>query len=422
MTTDSPNPPTQPLTSPIALPLNRLTLGQRAIYAIVLGALVALGPFTVDLYLPAFPTIADQLRATDFQVQLTLAATTVGFGLGQLLVGPLSDVVGRRLPLMIATALHVVSSLAVMGAPCVELIAVGRVFQGLGAAGGAVVAMAMVRDLFSGQGLVRMLSRLALVSGLAPILAPVIGSQLLQVLDWRQLFLALAGYGVLVVVLVALLIQETLPRHRRRREGHSTARERYGALFRDRIFLGLALIGAMNFASLFSYVTSSSFLLQEVFRFDAQQFGFAFAVNSIGLVVASQSASRVMRRLAPQWVLAIGLSVHLLAAAAIVVGALLGLGIWWLLVPLFFLLSAAGFTFPTVQVLALAHHGAEAGTAASVLGAANFALAGVIAPIAGWVGLTSALPMGLVMLGCLLVAQASLWLIVRPRTVPPIGD
>ena len=227
---------------------------------------------------------------------------------------------------------------------------------------------------------------------------------------------------MLVVVLVALLIQETLPRHRRRREGHSTARERYGALFRDRIFLGLALIGAMNFASLFSYVTSSSFLLQGVFRFDAQQFGFAFAVNSIGLVVASQSASRVMRRLAPQWVLAIGLSVHLLAAAAIVVGALLGLGIWWLLVPLFFLLSAAGFTFPAVQVLALAHHGAEAGTAASVLGAANFALAGVIAPIAGWVGLTSALPMGLVMLGCLLVAQASLWLIVRPRTVPPIGD
>lgn len=422
MTADSPNPPTQPLTSPIALPLNRLTLGQRAVYAIVLGALVALGPFTVDLYLPAFPVIADQLAASDLQVQLTLAATTIGFGLGQLLVGPWSDVVGRRIPLMIATAVHVLSSLAVMAAPTVELIGVGRVFQGLGAAGGAVVAMAMVRDLFSGQGLVRMLSRLALVSGLAPILAPVIGSQLLQVLDWRQLFLALAGYGVLVVVLVALLIQETLPRSRRQREGHSTARERYGALFRDRIFLGLALIGAMNFSSLFTYVTSSSFLLQEVYDFDAQQFGFAFAANSIGLVVASQSASRVMRRLAPQWVLAIGLSVHLLAATAIVVGALLGLGIWWVLVPLFFLLSAAGFTFPAVQVLALAHHGAEAGTAASVLGAANFAIAGVIAPIAGWIGLSSSLPMGAVMLGCMLVAQLALWLVVRPRTVPPIGD
>ena len=184
---------------------------QRLKYILILGALSALGPFTIDLYLPAFPTVAAELHASDAAIQITLTATLIGFALGQLIVGPLADAFGRRKPLLIATGVHVLASFAVAFAPTVELVTVGRVFQGIGAAGSGVVAMAIVRDLFSGQRLIRMLSRLALVWGLAPVLAPVIGSQLLRVIDWRGVFVVLAGYGLVMVIVSAFFMIETLP-------------------------------------------------------------------------------------------------------------------------------------------------------------------------------------------------------------------
>lgn len=416
---DDVHPPTRPI---VLNPGDALSSGRRLIYVLVLGALVALGPFTVDMYLPAFPEIADELHTSEALLQLTLTATMIGFALGQLLIGPLSDKIGRRIPLLVMTGVHVVASLGVVIAPNVEVMFVIRVLQGVGAAGGAVVAMAMVRDLFGGQRLVRMLARLALVSGLAPILAPVIGSQLLAVLPWRGIFIVLAGYGTVVVALVAFLIIETLPPARRVDVGHSTARDRYRALFTDRIFLGILLVGAMNFSSLFSYVSSSSFLLQETFGLDPQQYGAVFAINSIGLAIMSQVSSRLMRRIPPQWLIAVALSVGMLAALAIGLGAILGGGLLAVVIPLFFLIAAAGLTFPAAQVIALAHHGKEAGTAASLLGAINFGLAALITPIVGVLGSHTALPMASVMFACLLVGQLALWLIVRPRTVPSIGD
>jgi DHA1 family bicyclomycin/chloramphenicol resistance-like MFS transporter len=392
------------------------------VYIIALGALVALGPFTIDLYLPAFPSVAAAFNAPDALVQLTLTATTVGFALGQLFIGPWSDKVGRRTPLLIATGLHVVASFGVALAPTIETLAVLRVIQGMGAAGGAVVAMAIVRDLFGGQPLVRMLSRLALVSGLAPIIAPVIGSQLLRVMEWRGIFVALTAYGAVVLVIAALLIVETLPREARGTSAHSTAGARYRALFSDRIFVGVALIGGMVFSALFAYLSSSSFLLQDVFGLNAQEFGLVFGINSIGVVAGSQLASRIVRRVAPQWVLVVALPVMLVAATAVGVLSLAGGGLWAVLVPLFFLLTGCGFCFPIVQVLALAHHGQEAGTAASLLGALNFGLAGLTSPIVGLLGISSGLPMAEVMAVTLAVAILSLWILVRPRTVPSIGD
>src|SRR4051794_36572124 len=178
-----------------AHPGDSLTRNQRLIYIVALGALVALGPFTVDLYLPSFPAVAHDFNASDAAVQLTLTATSIGFAVGQLLVGPLSDKIGRRTPLLIATAVHVIASIGVAFAPDIEWLTVLRVLQGIGAAGGGVVATATVRDLFGGLPLVRTLSRLALVSGLAPIFAPVIGSQLLRITDWRGVFLFLPRGG-----------------------------------------------------------------------------------------------------------------------------------------------------------------------------------------------------------------------------------
>ena len=404
-----------------AHPGEALTVKQRLVYIVALGALVALGPFTVDLYLPSFPAVAHDFSASDAAVQLTLTATSIGFAVGQLLVGPLSDKIGRRTPLLIATAVHVLASLGVAFAPSVEWLTVLRVLQGIGAAGGGVVAMATVRDLFGGLPLVRMLSRMALVSGLAPILAPVIGSQLLRITDWRGIFVVLAVYGSVVLVVAALLIVETLPKELRGRGAHTTARERYRSLFSDRIFVGVAIIGGMVFSALFAYLSSSSFLLQDVFHLNAQQFGLIFGINSVGVVFGSQAASRIVRRVAPQWVLVVVLPVMITGAIVIAVLAANGGGLFAVLIPLWVILAGCGFCFPLVQVLALAHHGEEAGTAASLLGAANFGLAGLISPIVGLLGISTALPMAEVMIVTLAVAILSLWVLVRPRTVPSIS-
>lgn len=413
---------TSPIPVVLAHPGDALSRASRVLYIVVLGALVALGPFTIDLYLPAFPVVATELAANEAAIQLTLTATMVGFGLGQLVIGPWSDVVGRRLPLILATVIHVGASLGVAFAPDITWVLVFRVLQGVGAAGGGVVAMATVRDLFGGQPLVRMLSRLALVSGLAPILAPVIGSQLLLLLDWRGLFVALAGYGVVIVVLAATLVAETLPPERRRVKGHSTTAQRYRAVLSDRVFVGVSLIAGLMFSGLFAYLSASSFVFQEVYGFDAQQYGILFAVNSLGLAISSQVASRLMRRFAPARILAVSLPIMAIAGFAAAGSAALGLGLAPVVAGTFVFLSCAGLSFPCIQVTALAPHGAEAGTAAALLGAINFGFASVAAPIVGAFGTASATPMGLAMGIALTVATALLWIVVRPLRAERIGD
>lgn len=402
-------------------PGDSLSGRQRAVYVLILGALTALGPFTIDLYLPAFPQIEGDLDVSTAAVQLTLTATTLGFAFGQLLVGPWSDKVGRRLPLILATSVHVIASIGVAAAPDISWLLAFRVLQGFGAAAGGVVAMATVRDLFGGYPLVRMLSRLALVTGIAPIAAPVIGSQLLLVMPWRGMFLVLAAYGIVIMALAALFIVETLPPARRVEKGHSTLGERYRSLFTDRIFVGVAIIGGMTFSGLFAYLSASSFLFQGVYGLDPQGYGLLFAMNSIGVVMGVQVSSRLAKYVGPAWILSVSTAVLLASAIAIVVLDLAGAGLLGTVIPLWFFITACGFGFPCVQVLALTNHGKEAGTAASVLGAMNFGLAGLVSPIVGMFGITSAVPMGTVMAITAAVAIASLWVIVRPRTVPALS-
>jgi MFS transporter, DHA1 family, multidrug resistance protein len=280
--------------------------------------------------------------------------------------------------------------------------------------------MAIVRDLFGGRRLVVMLSRLALVSGVAPVAAPLIGSALLAIIPWRGIFVVLAIYGAVMLVCAIFLIPETLPRARRHDKGSTTILQRYKSVFSDRVFLGVLIIGGMSFSGMFSYLSASSFLFQQSFGFDAQQYGMLFAVNSLGIVLGVQAASRLAARFGPQWVLAVSTAVLVLAAAAIIVCDALGFGFWGTVIPLFIFITACGFTFPCVQVLALDRHGKAAGTAASVLGAVNFGVAGFISPIVGWIsrdaGIT-ATSMATVMFGCAIIGALALWLVVRPRSV-----
>lgn len=392
-----------------------LSRSRRLVYIVILGMLTALGPFTMDLYLPALPVIQHQFGAQTAATQMTLTGTLVGFALGQLIVGPLSDKVGRKAPLIAAAVVHMAASIGAAAAPSIAVLTIFRVLQGFGAASSGVVTMAVVRDLFGGRRLVVMLSRLALVNGLAPVIAPVLGSQLLRVMDWRGTFVVLAGYGLVMAVAAVFFIAETLPAERRREQGKSL-RQRYATLGSDRVFLGVLLVASMNNTGLFSYLSASSFLFQEVYGFTAQQFGWLFALNSVGIIIGVQTSSRLMNsgRVSAPWILAGTTTAQIVLGSAILLFC--RLGVLGVVIPLGFFIMSCGFAFPALQYMALAEHGAEAGTAASLLGAVNSGVAGLLTPLIGLLGVTSAIPMAGLMTAGAVVGSVGLWTVVRPRT------
>ncbi|WP_306231523.1 multidrug effflux MFS transporter [Agrococcus beijingensis] len=403
-----------------ASPGDGLTRGRRITTLVVLGLLAGLGPFTIDLYLPAFPAVKRAFDTTDAAVQLTLSATTLGFAFGQLVVGPLSDRIGRRRPLLIATSVHVLASVGVALAPDIASLLVLRVVQGFGAAAGTVVAMAMVRDLFAGKKLTTALSRLALVIGIAPIAAPVLGSWLLGFLEWRGLFWVLAAYAALVIVLQLVFLRETLPPHLRHVPGHSTLAQKYRAVLTDRVFVGVAVIGASIFGGMFAYLSTSSLLLQEVYGFTPGEFGIVFALCSIAVLIGTQTAGRAANRFGPQWVLSVSTALLIVGATLVIVFDLLAFGVAGLVPAIALFAFAFGLSMPCVQTLALVGHRSEAGTAASLLGALNMSIAGLVGPVVGLFGVESAVPMGAIMLVCGVLATCMLWFVVRPKDVPPI--
>lgn len=396
---------------------DRFTRRRRIAFILTLGLLTALGPFTIDLYLPSFPALKDDLLINDAQVQITLSATTLGFALGQLFIGPLSDRLGRKLPLMAMSSLHVIASVLVAISPNVEFLTAMRALQGLGAAGGAVVAMAMARDLFDGRRLVVMLSRLALISGMAPIVAPLVGSWMVTFVSWRGVFWALALYGASIVALVWLLIVETRPATERTVGGWKVMAGAYRRVLNDRVYIGAWLTGAAAFAGLFSYVSTSSVLLQEVFGLSPRSFGAVFAVCSVGVFVGVQTGSRLAPRIGPHRVLILATTGMVLASSALLVVNAAS-DSWIPLVPcMFFFTMSFGACPPNLQVLGLQHHRKDSGVAASLMGALNMTAAAIVGPLIGLAPLTSAAPMGVAMLICGALAAVFLWTIIRPRSL-----
>lgn len=354
---------------------------------LVLGALIALGPLTIDMYLPALPAIADDLNTSSSAVQLTLAGTLVGLALGQLIIGPLSDIVGRRLPLIVGTGVHILASVACIVAPNIAVLGGLRVVQGLGAAAAAVVAMAIVRDLFSGRAAATVLSRLMLVMGVAPVLAPSLGGAVLLVGSWRLVFAALAIMGVALMTLAIVSLRETLPPERRRASGVLPVLRTYRSLLRDAQFVVLVLVAALAMASLFAYIAGSSFVLQEEFGLDEQQFAIVFAAGAISLIGASQLNVLLLGRFAPVQIVLTALSFAVFAGVVMTVLAITGVGgMAGFVVPLWFVLGAVGFVMPNAPALALSRHGEAAGGAAALLGAAQFGLGAIVAPVVGALG------------------------------------
>jgi len=399
-------------------PGESLSSWQRIRLILVLGTLIAVGPLTIDMYLPALPAISDDLQTTAAGVQLTLTGTLAGLAIGQLIIGPLSDVWGRRRPLLVGTGLHVLASVLCAVAPNIAVLGTLRIVQGFGAAAAAVIAMAVVRDMFSGIAFARVLSRLLLVMGVAPVLAPTLGSALLNWTHWRGVFAALAVLGLALIAVTALGLPETLPPHRRRPARVLDTLRVYGSLFRDRIFVGLVLVAGFSMASLFAYVAGSSFVLQDQYGLDEQQFGIAFGAGAVGMITATQLNVRLLRRYSPQQILRTSLiaglvcGLILLGFAATNVGGLPGV-----LIPLWAVLAAAGFALPNAPALALAGHGEAAGTASAMLGAVQFGVGALAAPVVGLLG-TGSIAMATVITGGVLAALIVLLVVVRPGRLP----
>ncbi|MEU4396961.1 Bcr/CflA family efflux MFS transporter [Micromonospora orduensis] len=400
--------------APDVLPGDLMDNRQRVQLVLVLGALIAIGPLTIDMYLPALPAITAGLQTTETAVQLTLTGTLLGLALGQLLIGPLSDVVGRRLPLLAGLAAHIVASVLCVFAPTIAVLGALRVLQGLGVAAATVVATAVVRDLFSGASFARIFSRLMLVMGLAPILAPTLGSGLLRWTEWRGVFAALAVLGALLIVVAALRLPETLPVTRRRHGGVAATMRDYRGLLNDRAFVGLVLVAGLAMASLFAYVSGSSFVLQDQYGLDEQQFGLAFGAGAVGLIAATQFNVRLLRRYTPQQILVSALIAGTAAGLLLVLFAVTGLGgLGALLASLWLVLAAAGLALPNAPALAMSRHSEAAGTAAALLGAVQFGIGALSAPLAGLFG-TGSVPMAVVVAGGMAAALAVMVLVV-PR-------
>ncbi|WP_214402713.1 multidrug effflux MFS transporter [Pseudonocardia lacus] len=380
---------------------------------LALGALSSFGPLSLDLYLAGLPAMAADLRTTVSATQLSLSVCMLGLALGQLFAGPITDRLGRRRMLIGGVAMFAVTSALCAVAPSIEVLLPLRLLGGLGGGAGIVVARSMARDLYDGPVLARVLAQLMLVSGMAPVVGPVLAGQVLRFTDWRGLFAVLAGIGLLLLV-TALTQGETLPVERRRAVGARDTARVLWSLLRDRTFLPPTLVLGLGLCAMFTYLAMASFVLQQVYGLDPQTFALVSAVNALGIVAFSQASVLLVPRVGSVNLLTAGVGLACLAAAAMAVGVVVSGSVVALLVPLFVLVGCTGLIGPNATALALDRHGDLAGSASALLGLSHFGFAAVVPPLASLNGV-SPLVMAITAVGTTATAATVHLLAVRPR-------
>jgi DHA1 family bicyclomycin/chloramphenicol resistance-like MFS transporter len=354
---------------------------------VVLGLLVALGPLTIDMYLPALPRIAEELSVTSSVAQLTLTGTLVGLAIGQLVVGPLSDSLGRRRPLMAGIVLHMLASLVCLFAPDITTLAIARGLQGVGAASAMVVAVAIVGDLYVDSMAATVMSRLMLVLGAAPVIAPSLGAAVLLHASWHWVFAALVVLAGGLLLLAALALPETLPKAHRRPLKVRGIVSTYGELLGDPKFVILVLVGALAMSGLFAYIAGAAFVLQGRYGLDQQAFALVFGAGAFAFIGATQFNVVLLKRLTPRTIVMWALVVAALTGVSFVGMALAGVdSLFAFLIPVWLMLATVGLVIPNAPALALSRHPDAAGTSAALLGAAQFGLGAAVAPLVGLLG------------------------------------
>ena len=373
---------------------------------VVLGAVYALAPLAIDMYLPGLPALSRDFHASASQGQLTLTACLLGLGIGQLFAGPISDSRGRRPPLLVGMAAFAIASLVCALAPSIWALIALRFVEGLAGAIGMVIVLAIVRDSFDGHSAARAYALLILVSGVAPVVAPVLGAEILRLTSWRGVFIGLGIAGLALLLAVAWALAETLPVEARRPGGVGPALRTLGALLGDGRFMPFASSFALMFAAMFGYIAGSSFVLENIYGLSPQLYSVVFAANAAGLVAVAHIGGKLVARTGPLVLLRAGLLLSTLGAAGTLLCALTHGSLALALVSLAVLLAANGFNIPNSAGLALQDQGERAGSASALLGLGQFCLGAAAAPLVGLAGAHDMTPMAIVIGGCVATAVA----------------
>lgn len=386
---------------------------QQRRWLLIMGTIVAIGPMSIDMYLPSLPALQAHFGVGTADVQLTLAAYFIGLALGQIAYGPIADRFGRRLPLLIGLAVYSASSLLCALAPHIESLIALRFLQAVGGCAGMIVTRAMVRDRFEAQDMARITSHLVLVMGVAPILAPLAGGQLLALSGWQAIFVVLAVFGALCFALSWFGLPETLAQHGEPLQLGKVVRN-YARLLSHRRFMGYTLAGGVATAGMFAYISGSAFVFIEVYGVDPQHFGWFFGGNAAGLIVASQLNRYALDRFRAERVLRAALTSYATFGIVLVICATTGFGgLWGIALSLFGCISSLGFSFPNATAAAMAPFGDRAGMASAMMGTLQFSIAAITGALVGHFHNGTAVPMALVIAACGLLSVTLLRVLVR---------
>lgn len=396
--------------------MNALTNTKRIQLAILLGSLSILGPFTIDMYLPSFPTIVEDFQTNASLVQISLTTCLLGLGLGQLIIGPMSDVQGRRKPLLIFLGLYFISSLICAVAPNIYVLIVSRFIQGFAAAGGLVISRAIVRDLYSGRELTKFFATLMLVGNLGPIVAPVMGGAVLSFANWNVVFIVLACVGIILTLTVSFKLEETLPAEKRIPSNFKQVIGNFGSLLKDREFTGYAFTQGFTIAGIFAYVSGIPFVYQNIYGVSPQVFSLLFGVNGVGLIIGTQIVGRISI-VSEKTYLKIGLAISNSAAILLLIAFLLKAPLLAVAIPIFFLVTSISIIATSSFSLAIETKGHIAGSASALLGVLPFLLGSIAAPLAGIGGEHTAIPMGIVIFCGSLLAFLSYFVLARKASI-----
>ncbi|MGD8112690.1 Bcr/CflA family multidrug efflux MFS transporter [Vibrio sp. TRT 17S01] len=380
---------------------------------LVLGAIGALTPLAIDMYLPAMPTIAKDLGVTAGQVQITLTAYTAGFALGQLIHGPLADSFGRRPVLIGGVFFFGIAAVVSATTQDIESLTYVRAAQGFAGAAAAVIIQAVVRDMFDREDFARAMSFVTLVITIAPLVAPMIGGHVAIWFGWRSIFWILAAFSVVVIMLVFWKIPETLAVEKRQPLRLGATIRNYTSLFRNPVAMGLILSGAFSFAGMFAFLTAGSFVYIDLYGVQPDQFGYLFGLNIVAMIIMTSINGRMVKKVGSHAMLRFGLAVQLLAGVGLFVGWLLDLGLWGT-VPFVVLFIGTLSTIGSNSMgLLLSGYPHMAGTASSLAGTLRFGTGSLIGAIVAAMPNGVAWPMIVVMSACSVISAAWYWIFGR---------
>lgn len=397
--------------------MQSLTGTKRLKLALLLGTLAAMGPLTIDMYLPSFPTIVTAFGTTPSLVQVSLTATLVGIGLGQLVLGPMSDVHGRKKPLVAALIIYLAASILCAFAPNIGLFIAARFLQGFAASAGIVISRAVVRDVYMGRELTKFFALLMLINNLAPIIAPLLGGGILAFSDWKGIFITLSIIGFLLVVIVVLRMEESLSHDMRMPNNLTQTLKNFQSLLKDRSFMGYALAQGFIMAGIFAYVAGTPFVYQTIYGVSPQLFSVLFGMNGIGLIIGSQVVGRLTGIVSEQRFLQTGLFISVTSGVLLLIAVLLHGPLLTIVVPIFFFVASIGIISTSSFSLAMESQGHIAGSASALLGLLPFVLGSISAPLVGIAGEETAIPMGIIIFGTSIIALLSYYGLARRKRV-----